>query len=53
MIDSILSALSQPFFIRSLVVVALLAVVFPVYGNLVVVRQEANIAHTFAHIGLL
>lgn len=53
MIASIMEPLSHPFFIRSLLVVILLAGVFPLYGNLVLVRQEANIAHTFAHIGLL
>jgi len=53
MIDSFLTALSQWFFLRSLLVVILLAVVFPLYGNIVIVRQEANIAHTFAHIWLL
>lgn len=52
MIDSILTALQQPFFIRSLVMVILLASIFPLYGNIVVIRQEANIAHTFAHIAL-
>jgi len=46
-------ALEQPFFLRSLAVVSLLAVIFPLYGNIVVVRQEANIAHTYAHIWLL
>ena len=51
--DSIFLALEQPFFLRSLLIVFLLAIVFPLYGNLVVVRQEANIAHTFAHIWLL
>ena len=50
---SIFEALWQPFFVRSLIVVALLAVVFPLYGNLVVIRKEANISHSFAHIGLL
>jgi len=53
MIDSIFNALQQPFFLRSLCVVSILACVFPLYGNIVVVRQEANIAHTFAHIWLL
>jgi len=53
MIDSFLAALEQPFFIRSMLVVMLLAIVFPVYGNIVVVREEANIAHTYAHLGLL
>ena len=53
MIDSFILAIQQPFFVRSIFLVVLLASVFPLYGNLVVVRQEANIAHTFAHIGLL
>lgn len=53
MMDSIFFALEQPFFLRSLLIVIVLAIVFPLYGNLVVVRQEANIAHTFAHIWLL
>jgi ABC-type Mn2+/Zn2+ transport system permease subunit len=52
MIDSIITALQQPFFIRSLLMVILLASIFPLYGNIVVIRQEANIAHTFAHIAL-
>ena len=50
MLDSIMTALAQPFFLRSLLVVTLLSTVFPLYGNIVVVREEANIAHTFAHI---
>jgi len=50
MIDSFLLAIEQEFFLRSLLVVALLAMVFPLYGNIVVVRHEANIAHTFAHM---
>jgi zinc transport system permease protein len=53
MIDSFLLAIQQPFFLRSLIVVTLLSMVFPLYGNIVVVRQEANIAHTYAHIWLL
>lgn len=53
MIDSIFIAIQQPFFLRSLIIVCLLAIVFPLYGNIVVVRQEANIAHTFAHLALL
>jgi len=53
MIDSFLLAIEQEFFLRSLLVVALLAMVFPLYGNIVVVRHEANIAHTFAHMWLL
>ena len=53
MIDSFLLALEQWFFLRSLLVVLLLALVFPLYGNLVVVRKEANIAHTFSHMWLL
>jgi len=53
MLDSIMTALAQPFFLRSLLVVTLLSTVFPLYGNIVVVREEANIAHTFAHIWLL
>jgi|GEM_PF-1850696 len=53
MIDSFFLAVEQTFFLRSLLVVVLLAIVFPLYGNIVVVRQEANIAHTFAHIALL
>lgn len=51
--DSIFAALKQPFFLRSLLVIILLAIVFPLYGNIVVVRKEANIAHTFAHLWLL
>jgi ABC-type Mn2+/Zn2+ transport system permease subunit len=50
MIDSFFNALGHAFFVRSLIVVVLLAVIFPLYGNIVVVRQEANIAHTFAHM---
>jgi ABC-type Mn2+/Zn2+ transport system permease subunit len=53
MIDSFILAIQQPFFNRSILIVVLLASVFPLYGNLIIVRQEANIAHTFAHIGLL
>ena len=53
MIDSILTAIQQPFFLRSLGVVILLAFIFPLYGNIIIVRQEANIAHTFAYIALL
>ena len=52
MIDSIISALSYSFFLRSLAIVTILSLVFPLYGNIVVIRQEANIAHTFSHIGL-
>jgi ABC-type Mn2+/Zn2+ transport system permease subunit len=50
MIDSFILAIEQPFFLRSLLMVTLLAIIFPLYGNIVVVRQEANIAHTYAHI---
>ena len=53
MIDSITTAIQQPFFLRSLLVLLILASTFPLYGNIVVVREEANIAHTFAHVGLL
>ena len=52
MIDSFILALQQPFFLRSLFVVVLLAIVFPLYGNIVVIREEANIAHTYAHVWL-
>lgn len=51
--DSILTALQQPFFVRSMIVVVLLSFIFPLYGNIVVIRKESNIAHTFAHIWLL
>jgi len=50
MIDSFIFAIQQPFFVRSLCVIVMLALVFPLYGNIVVVRQEANIAHTYAHM---
>jgi len=50
MIDSFILALQQPFFLRSLFVVVLRAIVFPLYGNIVVIREEANIAHTYAHV---
>lgn len=53
MIDSIIEALQYPFFIRSLVIVILLGLIFPLYGNIVVIRKEANIAHAFAHMWLL
>lgn len=52
MIETMITAFQQPFFIRSLIVVVLLAMAFPLYGNIVVLRKEANIAHTFAHIAL-
>ena len=51
--DSFLLALEQGFFVRSLIVVVLLSLIFPLYGNIVLVRQEANIAHSYAHLGLL
>jgi zinc transport system permease protein len=53
MIDSFLYAIQHPFFIRSVIIVALIACIFPLYGNLILMRKEANIAHTFAHIALL
>lgn len=52
MIDSILTAIQHPFFLRSLLVIIILSVIFPLYWNIVVIRQEANIAHTFAHTWL-
>lgn len=57
MIDSLISsfvqALQQSFFVYALIVVVLLSVLFPLYGNIVVVRKESNIAHAFAHMWLL
>lgn len=53
MIDSIFTAVQHPFFLRSLLAVGVLTIIFPLYGNIVLVRQEANIAHTFAHLWLL
>ena len=51
--DSFLVAWQQPFFIRSLIVLVMLSLVFPLYGTLVTIRKQANIAHTFAHMWLL
>lgn len=50
---SIRELLQQPFVIRSLIVVLAVSLVFPLYGNMVLIRRQANIAHTFAHMGLL
>jgi len=53
MINSIIDALQYPFFIRSLLVIILLSIIFPLYWNIVLLRKEANIAHTFANMWLL
>jgi len=50
MINSIFEAFQYPFFIYALIIIVLLSIVFPLYGNIVILRKEANVAHAFAHI---
>lgn len=50
---NILEILDYSFIQRALVVWVLLAIVFAMFGNIVILRKWANIAHTISHFALL
>jgi len=45
--------LDYHFMQRALIVGVMLAIVFALFGNIVVLRKGANIAHTISHFALL
>lgn len=53
MINTIIEALTFDFFQKSLFVGIVLAVCYAIWGNLVVLRKEALVGHSFSHIAFL